>query len=329
MANSKYYYNAETCHYERVRLTFWKSFQYLAGVFVTGGFIFVVLVFAYDRLTETELEKSLRHENRALKKHSTILTAELSGIETSLAELRNQDKLIHEKLFDIEGTDFVEKKIKGNKSIEIAHDVLLSDEEVFHAKLNEIKSTTNRLRDKSAKGNEFFGNHFHLKAEDALTLQSVPTLMPVKGSDLMRLASGFGIRINPFHKGKYLHEGVDFTAPRGTTVIATAPGKITAAKLRSLQAGYGNYISINHGNGFITQYAHLDEVFVRNGERVEKGQVIGTVGNSGGSIAPHLHYEVIQNGEHVDPLTFIIEGVNSLEYNQLLSISSKQNQSLD
>ena len=329
MANSKYYYNTETCHYERVRLTFWKSFQYGAGVLVTGGFILIALVFVWDRLTETDLEKSLRKENRVLKKHSAILTAQLIDIESSLSELRGKDKLIHEKIFNVDGSEFGEDKISKEKNSDDAHDVLLSNEGVFKTKLNEIEATTVRLREKSAAVNSYFGNHFKIEPEDAITLQSVPTLKPIHDTNLILLASGFGIRINPFHKGKYKHQGVDFSAPRGTEVVATAGGKVTASRQSSLQAGYGNYVSINHGDGFVTHYSHLDEIFVKRGERVSKGDVIGTVGNSGGSIAPHLHYEIIQNGHHVDPLIFMIEGMNSIEHNQLLTLSGQQNQSLD
>ncbi len=329
MANSKYYYNTETCHYERVRLTFWKAFQYGAGVLVTGGFILIALVFVWDRITETDLEKSLRNENKALKKHSAILTAQLIDIESSLSKLRGKDKLIHKKIFDVEDADFGENKIRNKKNSDVAHDVLLSDEEVFKIKLNEIKATTLRLKEKSSAVNAYFGNHFHIQPEDAITLQSVPTLKPIQNTNIILLASGFGTRINPFHKGKYMHQGVDFSAPRGTQIVATAGGKVTATKQSSLQAGYGNYISISHGDGFVTHYSHLDEIFVKKGQQVSKGEVIGTVGNSGGSVAPHLHYEIIQNGNPVDPLIFMIEGMSSVEHNQLITLSSQQNQSLD
>ncbi len=329
MANSKYYYNPVTCQYERNRLTFWKVAQYISGVLVTAGLMFAALVFVADKLVETDLERTLKRENKALRKHSAILTTQLGEVEVLLTNLNHKEKQLHEKLFDIQGSDFEEAEVSEKKALAPNHDILLSDEEVFITKLNEIKATTQRLRDKSLKGNSFFGEHFHLEPADAVTLQSIPTLKPIQDSSLVQLASGFGVRLNPFHKAKYNHPGVDFTAPRGTPVLAAAPGRVTTAKLSSLQAGHGSYIAINHGNGFITQYAHLDEVLVRNGEKISKGQVIGTVGNSGGSIVPHLHYEIIQNNEHVDPLPFIIEGVSSEEYQLMLATSVQQNQSLD
>ncbi|HEX5172059.1 MAG TPA: M23 family metallopeptidase [Cyclobacteriaceae bacterium] len=329
MANSKYYYNPETCQYERNKLTFWKAAHYISGVLVTGGLLFAALVFVVDKFVNTDLEKTLRQENKALKKHKDILTAQLSDVELLLVNLHQRESKLHEKLFDVPGSNFKEGDINEKRKLVPNHEILLSDEDVFHSKLLEVRASTERLRSKSLKGNSYFREHINLKPEDAVTLESVPTLRPIQDSSLVQLASGFGIRINPFHKGRYMHPGIDFTAPRGTLVFAAAPGKITAARLGSLQAGHGNYVIINHNNGFTTQYAHLDEIFVRYGEMVSKGQVIGTVGNSGGSIVPHLHYEIIQNGEHVDPLMFMVEGISSAQYQQMLTIGSQQNQSLD
>jgi murein DD-endopeptidase MepM/ murein hydrolase activator NlpD len=143
------------------------------------------------------------------------------------------------------------------------------------------------------------------------------------------LVSGFGTRINPFHKGKYKHPGIDFAAPRGTAVVAAAGGRVIDINKSDLQAGYGNSVDIDHGHGFITRYAHLETITVKQGERVAKKVVIGTVGNSGGSIAPHLHYEVIYEGEPVNPLKYMIEGLNSYDYSRLNALNNKQNQSLD
>jgi len=137
------------------------------------------------------------------------------------------------------------------------------------------------------------------------------------------------MRINPFHKGLYEHQGIDIAMPRGTEVLATAPGKIVTVSRSSVQAGYGNYIDIDHGNGFITRYAHLDEMKVRLYQNVPKGFIIGTVGSSGGSVAPHLHYEVIKDGKAVDPTHFMISGLDSKTHEQLIAAGKIQNQSLD
>ena len=326
MANSKYYYNPKTCQYERVRPSFWNSVQYVCGIFLTAGFILVVLIMASDQLTVTDLEKNLSRENKALRKHKKILTAQLVDIEGALSNLDKEDRLIHARLFDIEPAASEDMFLEKNKANQ---DLLYSNETDFQKYLKNLSGTTQSLRNQTAMVNQFFSTKYTLKPEDAAMLQGVPTLKPIEALGQLQLVSGFGIRINPFHKGKYKHPGMDFAAPRGTLIQATAPGKIKRVRGSSLQAGYGNYITIDHGNGFTTLYAHLDELFVRNGEKISKGQIIGTVGSSGGSIAPHLHYEIHLKGEPVDPVVFMIEGLSSSEYSQLQSVNSQHNQSLD
>ncbi|MDQ2657797.1 MAG: M23 family metallopeptidase, partial [Bacteroidota bacterium] len=141
--------------------------------------------------------------------------------------------------------------------------------------------------------------------------------------------SGFGMRVNPFHKGLYKHLGVDIAMPRGTPVLATATGKVVQLKRSDLQAGYGNYLEVDHGNGVVTRYAHLEDILVRFGARVTKGDTIGTVGTSGGSVAPHMHYEILRDGENVDPVHYMVQGLSATQHQLLTTMSHKQNQSLD
>jgi murein DD-endopeptidase MepM/ murein hydrolase activator NlpD len=324
MGKSKYYYNPETCQYERASLTFSSVLFYGTGLIAAASLIFVGLLMLADRLVETKKEKFLTAENDALKKHKIVLASRLSEVESGIDKLHQKDRMIYEKLFEVKP-----EATQPQTNTMPDHSFLLADAGEFRDKLDNLKETTKELRLKSFLVNQAFGNHFSLKAEDAGRLQSVPTLQPIGNSNLDFVVSGFGIRINPFHKGKYMHPGIDFAAPRGTGVTSTAPGKVIEVKKSSLQAGYGNYVEIDHGNGFVTRYSHLEGITVRIGEKVAKGQAIGTVGNSGGSIAPHLHYEVIRNKETVDPLIYMVEGLNSQDYNRLTSICGTQNQSLD
>ena len=185
------------------------------------------------------------------------------------------------------------------------------------------------LTGRSSALNNYYGRKVNVTKDNVALLQSRPTLPPVSPWQSDRLISGFGMRVNPFHKGLYNHTGVDIAAPRGTPVIATAPGVVVQLKRSDLEAGYGNYIEIDHGNGFITRYAHLEEIHVRYGVKVKKGELVGTIGTSGGSVAPHLHYEVLKDGKNLNPISFIVEGLTSDEHHQLTMISQRQNQSLD
>ena len=168
-----------------------------------------------------------------------------------------------------------------------------------------------------------------LKPSALETLDAYPTLQPVQPWQADRLISGFGMRVNPFHKGLYKHVGVDIAMPRGTPVIATGSGVVSEMKRSDLQAGYGNYVEIDHGNGIVTRYAHLEAIEVRYGARIRKGDIIGTVGSSGGSVAPHVHYEIIRDGKNIDPVHYMVEGLSSRDHDRLTVVSHQQNQSLD
>lgn len=320
MGKYRYYYNPKTCRYERVRPTAGKIVGYCAGVIAVGCLIFAGLAILSDRFTETRLERILLAENNALITHHKILSAQLLDIETKIADLKERDSKIHRRLFDDE-PDPVQP---------IDHkDILFAEPGNFNIELDRVRSASQRLLALSKSVNHAFGDLLGLQKEETIPIQSIPVLQPIANPDLDLLVSGFGMRLNPFHKGKYFHPGIDFAAPKGTPVLATAPGKVIILKRSDLQAGYGNYLDIDHGNGFITRYAHLEDISVSRGQEVTKGMAIGTVGNSGGSIAPHLHYEIIHLGKNVNPINYFVEGLGSSLYSKLYTISSQQNQSLD
>jgi murein DD-endopeptidase MepM/ murein hydrolase activator NlpD len=127
-----------------------------------------------------------------------------------------------------------------------------------------------------------------------------------------------------------MHEGIDFAATRGTEIYATGNGKVKTVKINSeLETGYGNYIEIDHGFGYVTKYAHLSKVNLKVGDVVNRGMVIGLVGSSGGSTAPHVHYEIIKDGVKFDPITYLMNGVNNHDYSKLIELASRENQSFD
>jgi murein DD-endopeptidase MepM/ murein hydrolase activator NlpD len=158
-------------------------------------------------------------------------------------------------------------------------------------------------------------------------LAAIPSIQPIKNDDLKRMASGFGWRTDPFTKARRRHKGMDFSAPTGTPIFATSDGRITRADGRS--AGYGKHIRIDHGYGYLTLYAHLSDYNVRRGQRVKRGDVIGYVGNTGRSVAPHLHYEVRKDGVAVDPINFYYGDLDTEEFNAMLDAANRENQSLD
>jgi peptidase, family M23 len=166
-----------------------------------------------------------------------------------------------------------------------------------------------------------------LAKEKEKLLQALPAIQPVQNKDLKRMASGYGFRTDPFTKVRKFHYGMDFSAPTGTAVYATGDGVVTRADSNS--SGYGEHIRIDHGYGYETLYGHLSQYNVRPGQKVKRGDVIGYVGSTGRSEAPHLHYEVKKNGEHLNPINFYYGSLSAEEYAEMLKKSSQGNQSLD
>jgi murein DD-endopeptidase MepM/ murein hydrolase activator NlpD len=166
-----------------------------------------------------------------------------------------------------------------------------------------------------------------MAADKEKFLAAIPAIQPVKNEDLTRMASGYGYRIDPFTKVRKFHYGMDFTAPRGTPVYATGDGVVERADNNA--SGYGKHIRIDHGYGYVSLYAHLYKYNVRANQRVKRGDLIGYVGSTGRSEAPHLHYEVFKDGERINPINFYYGNLSAEEFNELLKQASLENQSLD
>ncbi|HMV89304.1 MAG TPA: M23 family metallopeptidase [Cyclobacteriaceae bacterium] len=322
MALSKYYYNPETCRYEPKKTAYGSLLGY-AILFAASTFvIFAGILFLHSRLFLTERGKQLKKENKAMEKYYASLQQETQALETSIGELKDKNASLHVKLF--ESPLEQEQAVASPKA-----DLLLADTETFREELENLETTASSIKRTAVSHNAEIAS-YSIREHDKVFLLSVPSIQPLKISEDTKLVSGFGMRINPFHKGNYQHPGVDFTAARGTEVLATANGRvIRAVKGSTLQAGYGNYVDIEHSNGLTTRYAHLDEVTVKVGQNVRKGITIGTVGMSGGSVAPHVHYEIIRNNTQVDPLPYMLEGLSSDQHTELQKLGAKMNQSLD
>ena len=183
------------------------------------------------------------------------------------------------------------------------------------------------IRKKVYVQSKSFDELIMLAREKEDMLRSIPAIIPISTKDLTRIASGFGLRIHPVYKISKFHAGMDFTAPLGTEVYVTGDGTIESVS--SSKRGMGNYITINHGFGYSSIYAHLESFNVRAGQKVRRGDVIGYVGNTGMSVAPHLHYEIKLNGRNVDPVNYFFNDLSPAEYETMIEIASKTGQSFD
>ena len=158
-------------------------------------------------------------------------------------------------------------------------------------------------------------------------LAAIPAIQPIRNEELSRMASGYGWRSDPFTKARKMHWGMDFTAPKGIPVYATGDGKVTRADNNS--SGYGKHIRVEHGYGYMSLYGHLSKYNVRVGQKIERGDLVGFVGSTGRSEAPHLHYEVWKEGERINPINFYYGSLTAEEFEEMLKYASQENQSLD
>ncbi|MEP2771944.1 MAG: M23 family metallopeptidase [Fulvivirga sp.] len=328
MARIKYYYNTDTCQYERAKVTLSDVFLNLMG-FLSVALVFAVaILLVYNAYFESPSEIQLKKENKELKSHYNTLQDEMDEVSEVIAALEDRDNNIYRKIYEAEPlADEIRQAGSGGAELyKRIMDKGLADEKLVVSTFKKI----DKLKKKARIQNQSFDEIMHLAKEKEGLLSSLPAIQPIPNPELTRLSSGYGMRINPFHKGRVKHEGIDFAAPRGTPVYATGNGEVTFTKDNStLETGYGNYIEIDHGFGYVTKYAHLDGLNVSIGDQVKRGQVIGYVGSTGGSVAPHVHYEVIKDNKKIDPINFLIQKLNDQEYNQLVTLANRENQSLD
>lgn len=323
MVPSKYNYNDKTLRYEPARISWLNVFGTSLGLLSFGFLFFIGLVWVQNFLTETPTEKALRAENRALNDYKLQLSVQLASATSELSELQQKDESLYEKIFEV-------KKQESTASEEaVSKEILLAESPAFGSLMTSLLSKAETLSEKVSLRNNYFGESASVKKSDISRLASAPSFPPVPNFDATRLVSGYGIRINPFHKGKYHHDGIDISAPRDSEVLAAAPGIVSAVSYSDLQAGFGNYVEVEHGDGYMTRYANLGSISVRYGQRLTKGQTIGVIGISGGSVAPHVHYEVIRNGKNLNPIRFLMHGLTPDQYAEIALAGSRQNQSLD
>ncbi|HZY80927.1 MAG TPA: M23 family metallopeptidase [Cyclobacteriaceae bacterium] len=321
MARAKYYYNAKTLRYERARPSVSGVLSTIIGLLCFGAVFFVGLFYLQNKLIDTPAERELRAENAALKKHHNVLSAKLESSKNNLGSLLNQEDDLHKTFFD--------SSPEKTATVSSVNNILIGDEILFNKTVGELTSKYESSILKAAVSNDHYSRYASVSRYDLQQIQNFPGKLPVPDADVKMLVSGYGTRINPWHKGKYHHDGIDFAGVRGSDVLSTGDGVVILVKKSDLPAGFGNYIEIDHGFGYVTRYTHLGEIRVRLGEKVKKGKTIAIMGMSGGSIAPHVHYEVLKDGHQIDPMKVLVEGVGADQFNLMAKAASKPNQSLD
>ncbi len=323
MADTKYKFNPDSLSFDKIRLGFRAVLLRSLAYFVGSLIIAIIYWVIFAIFTDSPKEKALKREIAQLTLQYNLIHREMEDLEKVIDHLQETDDNLYRTIFEAEpvpstlrdgGTGGVNRytELEGynNSSIVI-----------------ETARRLDKIRRQVYAQSKSFEDLITLAKEKEEMLRCIPAIMPISNKDLTRTASGFGLRIHPIYKIIKFHAGMDFTAPSGTEVYATGNGVISA--VLSSKRGLGNHIIVDHGFGYTSVYAHLDNFNVRKGQKVQRGDVIGFVGNTGMSVAPHLHYEIKLNGTNVDPVNYYFNDLTADEYERMIEIASKTGQSFD
>jgi murein DD-endopeptidase MepM/ murein hydrolase activator NlpD len=302
----RYHYNPDTLQFDPVKPSA-KRFVKRALIYLGIGLVTALpAVYGYLQKYSSLREQQLIHVNQKIKEAWTTLQADINKAYSALDTLVKKDDYYYRTILDLEplspsvreaGTGGIDKQIINHELVQSSHsrlEKLKHQIDVARQSFEQLQETTDRK---------------------LTMLASRPAIQPVNNKQLRALHLTFGKRLHPIFNVVQDHKGLDFSAAFGTPVYATADGRVSMAYFSS---SYGNVVYVDHGFNYETRYAHLQRFKVQPGMHVKRGELIGYVGNTGISAAPHLHYEVFYKGNAVNPIHFFQRDLNQQEYQKII-----------
>jgi murein DD-endopeptidase MepM/ murein hydrolase activator NlpD len=323
MAKTKYFFNPHSLRYEKVKTSIRAIITRIFG-FLSASLVFgTILFFIGTRYFPSAAERKLQRENEEYKSQFDFMSKRMDDLSGTLTDLQKRDDKVYREVLGANPISETEresgfggvdryKKLQGYTNSEI---------------MIEITKKLDVLTKKAYIQSKSYDELFNLAKNKEQQIAGTPAIQPISNKTLTRVASGFGWRTDPFYHISELHPGIDFTAPMGTPIYATADGVIKSAEFNA--GGYGNCVVINHGFGYETLYGHMSKLGCRVGQKVKRGDLIGYVGSTGKSTGPHVHYEVIKNGDKIDPINYFFNDLTASDYEQMRKACSLTNQSFD
>ncbi|MBS1647798.1 MAG: M23 family metallopeptidase [Bacteroidetes bacterium] len=323
MSKIKYKFNTKNLTYEKVHTT-WKERGLKVLSYLATGTVFatITILLAY-RFIDSPKEKQLNREIEKLQLQYDLLNQKMSMAQTVLGDLQDRDNNIYRVIFE---TDPIPNSIRkagfgGSERYKSLEGFESSDLMKETSKKLDVLLKQLYIQSKS------FDDVLKLAKNKEQMLSSIPAIMPLNIKSIIHQPGGFGWRTHPIYKTQELHPGMDFPAAEGTPIYATGDGVVTQADA-ALQ-GYGNHVVIDHSFGYQTLYGHMSKINVRAGQKIKRGELVGLVGSTGLSTAPHLHYEVIKNNQKINPINFYYNDLSPDQYQQMLQASQQSSQSFD
>lgn len=298
-----------------------KLWRVVVNVFVTIG-IAVLYYIGFSFFFDTPAEYHMKSSTAVLRQQYDCLSARFDTLMQVMENISERDKNVFGILFESDPYDFDD--VLGANTWK-AHERLLqkSNRELG----TEFFDKLSRLEGRTAYLASSFENIRSKAASSENKVSHIPSIQPVVNDNLTLLTCSFGLRVHPFYRSLSPHMGVDYTVPEGTRVFATADGEVKDVSSRSTSSGLT--VVISHGDGYETSYSHLGKTSLRRGNNVRRGDIIGLSGNTGLSLAPHLHYEIRHNGMRVDPIHYFFMELSPKDYQRIMRIAQSGMQSFD
>lgn len=316
-----YKFNPHTLSYEKVVVGLRDHLKKVSFTVLFGVVLAVVLTILALQLFDSPQERRLKREIAQYERKMKQLNTRVTRAEQVLTDIEKRDDNVYRTIFEAAPID-QNVRHSGIGGVDRYADLEGYDntELIKHAS-ERVDDLTKRLYVESKSLDEVYD----MAVNKQKRFEAMPAIMPVAKKQC-RVVSGFGSRYHPILHCRRIHTGVDLSARKGTPVYATADGTITSAGRTKGFSGYGIVIEIDHGYGFRTLYAHLNDVTGRPGQKVKRGELIGHVGSTGLSSGPHCHYEVIQNGKKVNPVYYFFNDLNTDDYEQMIETANQENQ---
>jgi murein DD-endopeptidase MepM/ murein hydrolase activator NlpD len=323
MGKVKYYFNPKTLTYEQYKPKIWKRLLRIGSFLSVSLFFAFIMLLAFYYSVDSPKERQLKRIIQHNELHFNLLSQRVEQLQAIVEDLEDRDDNVYRVIFEAEP---ISKSVRsaGFGGVEKYRNL----EGYYNSdNLKKLNHRVDQLTKQLYILSKSYDEISELATKKSEMLASIPAIQPVSNKDLSRIASGFGFRIHPVYKAVKFHEGLDFSAPQGTEIYATGDGVIAKAEFD--RRGFGNYVVIDHGYGYQTVYAHMQKYTVKVGQRIKRGELLGYIGNTGMSTAPHLHYEVIKNGKKVNPINFFFNDLTPEEYEKVVELANQPNQSFD
>lgn len=318
----KFHFNADTLSYEQIQHTIGYKLVRVLWHTLFGLFSGVLFFFVFVSIVRSPEEKELIQEKSHIEAQYNVLEKQFNEMQRVVSDLQDRDDNLYRVIFQAEPIPLAVRKATASNTLYYKQLLNMTNSEIVVTTSKTLAELKKEIYIQSKSYDELVG----LTKTKEIILQHLPAIQPILNKDLKRMASGYGWRMDPIYHTPRFHAGMDFTAPIGTDIYATADGVIASA---GWEHGYGYCVQINHGYGYLTLYGHLSSIKVQRGQKVTRGYVIGLVGNTGKSTGPHLHYEVHYRGNIMNPQNYYFLDLSPKEYDKMVEMTNNSGQMFD